>query len=79
MLIVPAVVRMGLMNSVVEATHSLQTTTGGPRPMATISPEALKSAALVALMIVTGETVISDDERIVVRAPERHSGPFVVS
>lgn len=78
MLIVPTVVKMTVMNAIVEAAHSMTTTTGERRPMGTITPEALNTAALAALMIATGQTVISDDERIVVRAPERVSGPFVM-
>jgi hypothetical protein len=78
MLIVPTVVKMSVMNAIVEAAHSMTTTTGDRRPMATIAPEALNTAALAALMIATGQTVISDDEKIVVRAPQPVAGPFVM-
>ncbi len=66
LIISPASLSM-LMQTIVEATHGMTDTEGERARISTIDPRALRMAALIGLQVATGESVLVQGERIVVR------------
>ena len=63
-----------LMESIVMTTHGAVDTLGRRFTLSTIEAGALRSAAVAALSIATGATVIPGDEQIDVEAPRQNVG-----
>lgn len=59
-----------LMTEIVGATHELTDTAGDPQVMSTIAEPQLRTAALVALQIATGQTIWPGDRKISIRRPK---------
>lgn len=66
LVISPASLNM-IMQTIVEATHGMTDTEGERARVSTIDPRALRSAALVGLHVATGEVVLVQGEKIMVR------------
>jgi len=63
-----------LMSAIVNATHGLTDTAGDRQSIGTIDSLRLRTAALVALQIATGETIFPGDETLVIAEPKAPSG-----
>ena len=75
-MLVADIARLGvLMEVIVQTSHGMTDTAGRRAHVSTIDPKALRTAAVTALMIATGNVVIPGDERVLVRAqPEPMAG-----
>lgn len=74
-MLVVSTTQLGLViQAIVESTHGMTDTGGERRQISTLDPRQLRSAALVALTVAIGETVVPSDERIVVRRQTQRAG-----
>lgn len=65
-----------LMTDIVMATHGLEDINGNRTIVGTISPEAIRSAALVAVQVACGDAVWPGDRQIVLPRKEFSHGLF---
>lgn len=74
MLVIPVAVLSEVMQVLVQATHHLTDLAGERKQLSTIDERRLRSAALAALLVATGDSVMPGDERITVRRPRQSMG-----
>jgi hypothetical protein len=73
-LVVPLTYLDLIMEGIAQATHGLTDINGDKRMVSTIDGRQLRTAALLALSIATGETIVAGDERIMVRRQRQVAG-----
>jgi len=80
MLVISAPALLNLQSAIVTATHGLVKFDGARAQISTIDPKALRQAAIMAVQIAAGETVLPGDEPINIEVPDRRDyGPFRIT
>ena len=74
MIVIQPAYLTALIENIIVTTHGLTDTRGNLRTIGTIDAKALRTAALTALSVATGETVVAGDERIVLDPPRQAAG-----
>lgn len=68
-----------LQSAIVESTHGLMTIQGQRASIGTIDPKYLRIAALMAVQLACGESVLGGDQQIQLDPPTQHAiGPFLI-
>ncbi len=71
MLILSAPALLNLQSALVTAAHGLVRLDGSRAQISTIDPKALRMAAIMAVQIAAGESVLPGDETIDISVPDR--------
>jgi hypothetical protein len=80
MLVISAPALLQLQSAIIAATHGLVGFDGKRIQIGTVNDKQLKGAALAAVLIATGETILPGDETINVDMPSQQSyGPFRIN
>ena len=78
MLVAHPTILTRLQSEIVMAARGLTQTDGSQAMIATIDDRMLSQAALIALQLVTGETIWPGDKKLIIHQARRSVGPFEI-